>query len=78
MKHQVGVWLWTQPAEGGQGAVLGLWASQKPEIIGSQSRASQTVMDTAEELRTKWGTGGDSVRPGPKVGEGRERRGSPK
>jgi hypothetical protein len=53
----VGVWLWeaTDPSYGGgQGAVLGLWASRRPEIIGSQSLASQTPMDTAEQLRTKW------------------------
>ena len=42
----VGVWLWeaTDPssARGGQGSVLGLWASQRPEIAGSQSPASHT------------------------------------
>jgi hypothetical protein len=52
--------LWTQPAGAGQGAVQGLWASRRPEITGSrsQSRASQTPLDTAEELRTKWGPRG--------------------
>jgi hypothetical protein len=27
----------------------------RSEITGSQSRASQTPLDTSEELRTKWG-----------------------
>jgi hypothetical protein len=39
----------------GQGAVLG---------TGSQSQASQTLLDTAEELRTNSGPGGGSVSPG--------------
>jgi hypothetical protein len=81
--------LWTQPMVGGwevgrQGAVLGLWASQRLEITGSQSRASQTLLDTTEELRTKWTLGvgwgwGEEVAwlsPGLKGGEGRERGGA--
>ena len=58
LRPWMGVWLWeaTDPAHGGgQGAVLGLWASRRPEITGFQSRASQTLLDIAEELRTKWG-----------------------
>ena len=47
---QVGFWLCeaTEPFGGGegwvdgQGAVQGLWASQRPEIAGSQSPASHT------------------------------------
>jgi hypothetical protein len=55
----VGVWLWeaTEPSPpvGRQGAVQGFWASLRPKITGSQSQASQMPLDTAEELRTKWG-----------------------
>ena len=40
---------------GGQGAVRDLWASWRPETTGSQSRTSQTPLDTLEELRTEWG-----------------------
>jgi hypothetical protein len=40
--------------EGRQGTVLGRWVSQRPEITGSQSLASQTWLDSVEELRTKW------------------------
>lgn len=43
---------------GGQGTVGGLWTSQRPEITGSQFRASQTPLDTTEDLRTKWGPQG--------------------
>jgi hypothetical protein len=53
-----------QPTEVGQGSVQGLWASRRPEITGSPSRASQISLDTSGELRTKWGL---------KRGEGRER-----
>lgn len=42
-----------QPWWGGQRAIWSLWASQRPEITGSQSRASQTPPNTSEELRTK-------------------------
>ena len=54
----VGVFLWeaTDLAHGGgQGDVLDFWASQRLEITGSQSRASQALLDIAEELRRKWG-----------------------
>jgi hypothetical protein len=68
---RVGVWLWEatelQPAVGWTRGV-----SQRPEITGSQSRASQTPLDTVEELRTKWGRSS----PGPKGGQGRGRGGS--
>jgi hypothetical protein len=48
-----GLWEAMDPAQGdGQGAFQGLWASWRPEITGCQ--ASQTPLDTAEELRTKW------------------------
>jgi hypothetical protein len=43
---------------GGQRVVLGLWASKRPEITDSHSRASQTPLVTTEELRTKWGPRG--------------------
>jgi hypothetical protein len=45
-----------QPTGSGHGAVQGLWASWRQEITGSQSQASQTQLDTGEELRTKWGS----------------------
>jgi hypothetical protein len=48
----VGVWLW-EAMRNGQVAVRGLWASWRPEITGSQSWASQMLLDTTEELRTK-------------------------
>ena len=51
---QVGIWLWdaleTQSVEGGEGAVQGLWASQRSEMTSSNS---WTLLDTTEELRTK-------------------------
>ena len=57
---QVGIWLCeaTDPTRwggggGGQGAVQGLWASWRPEITDSKSQASQTQLDTVEELKTK-------------------------
>ena len=57
---QVGIWLCAatepQPSAGEQGAVWGLWASRRPEIIGSQSQTSQMLLDTTEELRANWGT----------------------
>jgi hypothetical protein len=43
-----------QPTVGGQGAVVGLWASRRPEITSSQSQASQMLLDTVEELKTNW------------------------
>jgi hypothetical protein len=48
-----------------------------PEITSSQSQVSQRLLDTAEELRTKWGPRG-AIRssPGPKGGEGKERWGA--
>ena len=56
---QVGVLLWetTEPSlpGGGQGADQGRWALLRPKITSSQSQASQTSLDTSEELRTKWG-----------------------
>ena len=65
---RVNIWLWEasepSPPGSGQGAVRGLWASQRPEITGSQSQASQTLLDTGEELRTKWRLQGTSVNPG--------------
>ena len=50
-------WAVTEPnlPGGGQGAVLGLWASLRPEITYSQSQASQTLLNTEEELRTNGG-----------------------
>ena len=79
-RPKVGLWLWkaTDPAlGGGQGAVLGLWASWRPEITGFQSQASQTPLDPSEELRTKWGP---QVVPQPalglKRGKGREKGGA--
>jgi hypothetical protein len=51
--------LWNPSSAGGeQGAVL---------VPGSQPRASQTSLDTEEELRTEWEP------QGPKRGEGRQR-----
>jgi hypothetical protein len=64
---QVGVWLWesTEPqfSGGGQGAVLGLWASWRPKITGSQSLTSQMPPYVAKELRTKWGPWGQLSHP---------------
>ena len=65
------------PALGdGEGTVWALtlgwgpWAIWRPEMTGSQSLTSQTRMDVAEELRTKWGLpGAAQSAPGPK-GEG--------
>ena len=44
------------PVHGGWtgGRVLGLWASRRPEITCSQSRASPMPLDSTEELRPKW------------------------
>jgi hypothetical protein len=57
---------WTQPARG--------WTRGSPEITGSQSQASHTLLDTAEELRTKWELpGAVQSSPGPKGGDSRER-----
>ena len=53
MRPQVGVWQCeaTGPSskDDGQGAIL---------VPGSQSWASQTLLDTEEELRTEWGPSG--------------------
>jgi hypothetical protein len=69
--------LQTQPTGGGQGAVLGLWASRRPEITGSQSWTSQTLLYTTEEVRKKLGIlGAAQSAPGMKGGENRERRGA--
>jgi hypothetical protein len=47
MRPWVGVWLWEatgpQLRRVGQGAILGLWASWKPEITGSQTQASLDI-----------------------------------
>jgi hypothetical protein len=52
-----------QSEGGGQGAVWGLWASWRPETTGSQPQVSQTLLDTIEELRTKWGSWGQLCQP---------------
>jgi hypothetical protein len=58
-------------------AVLGLWASLRPEITGSQFQVSQILLDTMEDLRTKWEPGGRdrSVSPWTKVRRGQGKRG---
>jgi hypothetical protein len=38
---------------GREGAVWGLWASQRPEMTGSQSQTFQMLQYVREELRTK-------------------------
>jgi hypothetical protein len=46
-------------------------------VPGSQPQASQTPLDTSEELRTEWEPPGMArSAPGPKGGEGRERGGT--
>ena len=35
----------------------------RPEITGSQSQASQTLLETVKELRTKWGSWGQLGHP---------------
>jgi hypothetical protein len=60
---------------GGQEAVQGLWASWRPEITGSLSRASQMPLNTAEELRTKWRPQGSLVIHRAEGRRGQEERG---
>ena len=74
---QVGFWLCeaTEPFGGGegwvdgQGAVQGLWASQRPEITVSQSPTSQMLLYVEEALRTKWGPQGQLSQPLGRKGE---------
>ena len=49
-----------------------LWASQRPEMTGSQSQTSQTSLCVSEELRMKWGPWGQLDQP---WAEGRRRQG---
>ena len=70
MWPKVGVWLWeateTFPPGGRQRAVQGLWSSWGvggTELTGSQSRASQTLLDTSEEQTTEWDPRGQLSHP---------------
>jgi hypothetical protein len=71
--HMLSMWPWKvsgcgKPLDpslvgmgGGQGAALGLWASRRPKITGSQSWASHTGYRRRAE--NKWGPQGSLVSP---------------